>query len=152
ACDATLQGDPRRVGGARSAGRRVHVRRRVPGRPDRIPALGVVSAVRRRRPRRRGRDDPGDARGGRRGSRRPVLPFRAAHRPAVLRTRGIAGRAADTLAGGMAELELTLEAPDPAEASGTVVDNRGAVVAALMVTIGLAAIDSTIVATAVPQI
>ncbi|HEY6960285.1 MAG TPA: MDR family MFS transporter [Gaiellaceae bacterium] len=38
------------------------------------------------------------------------------------------------------------------ELSATQADNRGAVVAALMLTIGLAAIDSTIVATAVPQI
>jgi EmrB/QacA subfamily drug resistance transporter len=36
--------------------------------------------------------------------------------------------------------------------SATQADNRGAVVGALMLTIGLAAIDSTIVATAVPQI
>src|ERR1700757_1439695 len=49
----------------------------------------------------------------------------------------------------MAELELTIA---PARAAATEADNRGAVVAALMLTIGLAAIDSTIVATAVPQI
>lgn len=40
----------------------------------------------------------------------------------------------------------------PTQASATQADNRAAVVAALMLTIGLAAIDSTIVATAVPQI
>src|ERR1044072_2448860 len=51
----------------------------------------------------------------------------------------------------MAELELTI-APAPPPASATAADNRAAVVAALMLTIGLAAIDSTIVATAVPQI
>src|SRR6185437_3819314 len=45
--------------------------------------------------------------------------------------------------------ELTLE---PVSAPGTEADNRGAIVAALMLTIGLAAIDATIVATAVPQI
>ncbi|HVU76898.1 MAG TPA: MDR family MFS transporter [Gaiellaceae bacterium] len=44
--------------------------------------------------------------------------------------------------------ELTVE-PAP---SATQADSRGAVVAALMLTVGLAAIDSTIVATAVPQI
>jgi EmrB/QacA subfamily drug resistance transporter len=44
--------------------------------------------------------------------------------------------------------ELTVE---PGR-SATQADNRAAVVAALMLTIGLAAIDSTIVATAVPQI
>src|SRR5437773_1506941 len=49
----------------------------------------------------------------------------------------------------MAELELTFA---PEHAPATEADNRGAVVAALMLTIGLAAIDSTIVATAVPQI
>src|SRR3954469_2332891 len=43
--------------------------------------------------------------------------------------------------------ELTVE-----EVSATEADNRGAIVAALMLAIGLAAIDSTIVATAVPQI
>ena len=48
----------------------------------------------------------------------------------------------------MTDVEVTVE---PAE-SATEADNRGAVVAALMLTIGLAAIDSTIVATAVPQI
>jgi EmrB/QacA subfamily drug resistance transporter len=41
---------------------------------------------------------------------------------------------------------------EPAPASATEADNRPAIVAALMLTIGLAAIDSTIVATAVPQI
>ena len=46
--------------------------------------------------------------------------------------------------------ELTIDAPAPA--SETAADSRGAVVGALMLTIGLAAIDSTIVATAVPQI
>jgi len=51
----------------------------------------------------------------------------------------------------MAELELTI-APAPAHAAATAADNRGAVVAALMMTVGLAAIDATIVATAVPQI
>jgi len=45
--------------------------------------------------------------------------------------------------------ELTLE---PVSAPGTEADNRGAIVGALMLAIGLAAIDSTIVATAVPQI
>jgi EmrB/QacA subfamily drug resistance transporter len=49
----------------------------------------------------------------------------------------------------MTELELTIETAEP---SATQADRRGAVVAALMLTIGLAAIDSTIVATAVPQI
>jgi MFS family permease len=44
--------------------------------------------------------------------------------------------------------ELTIE---PAE-SATEAEHRGAVVAALMLTVGLAAIDATIVATAVPQI
>jgi EmrB/QacA subfamily drug resistance transporter len=43
--------------------------------------------------------------------------------------------------------ELTVE-----HISATEADNRGAIVAALMLAIGLAAIDSTIVATAVPQI
>jgi len=43
-------------------------------------------------------------------------------------------------------------AAEPVQASATQADNRAAVVAALMLTIGLAAIDSTIVATAVPQI
>src|ERR1043166_3837813 len=43
--------------------------------------------------------------------------------------------------------ELTVE-----QVSATEADNRGAIVAALMLAIGLAAIDSTIVATAVPQI
>ena len=38
------------------------------------------------------------------------------------------------------------------DASTTRADNRAAIVGALMLTIGLAAIDSTIVATAVPQI
>jgi EmrB/QacA subfamily drug resistance transporter len=47
----------------------------------------------------------------------------------------------------VAELQLTSEA-----ASATQADNRVAVVAALMLTTGLAAIDSTIVATAIPQI
>jgi EmrB/QacA subfamily drug resistance transporter len=51
----------------------------------------------------------------------------------------------------MAELELTI-APAPAQEPATEADNRGAVVAALMLTVGLAAIDATIVATAVPQI
>jgi len=56
----------------------------------------------------------------------------------------------------MGELEATVE-PVPANAaaeasSGTEAERRGAVVAALMLTVGLAAIDSTIVATAVPQI
>ena len=51
----------------------------------------------------------------------------------------------------MAELELTI-APAAVQAAATEADNRGAVVAALMMTIGLAAIDATIVATAVPQI
>src|SRR5690242_3079887 len=46
-------------------------------------------------------------------------------------------------------VELTAE---PADTSATRADNRGAVVAALMLTVGLAAIDATIVATAVPQI
>jgi EmrB/QacA subfamily drug resistance transporter len=49
----------------------------------------------------------------------------------------------------MGERTLTIEA---AQASPTRADRRGAVVAALMLTTGLAAIDSTIVATAVPQI
>ena len=49
----------------------------------------------------------------------------------------------------MAEVELTVGA---AEVSATQADNRLAVVAALMLTVGLAAIDSTIVATALPQI
>lgn len=48
----------------------------------------------------------------------------------------------------MEEPAVTVEPPH----SATEADNRGAVVAALMLTIGLAAIDSTIVATAVPQI
>jgi EmrB/QacA subfamily drug resistance transporter len=39
-----------------------------------------------------------------------------------------------------------------ADVAATEADNRGAIVAALMLAIGLAAIDSTIVATAVPQI
>ena len=57
----------------------------------------------------------------------------------------------------MAEREATVEpVPAPAEpaagTSATKADRRGAVVAALMLTVGLAAIDSTIVATAVPQI
>src|SRR5690242_17429860 len=43
--------------------------------------------------------------------------------------------------------ELTIE-----PVSATEADKRGAIVAALMLAIGLAAIDSTIVATAVPQI
>src|SRR3954452_4806415 len=43
--------------------------------------------------------------------------------------------------------ELTIE-----QVSATEADNRGAIVGALMLAIGLAAIDSTIVATAVPQI
>src|SRR3954452_14446856 len=43
--------------------------------------------------------------------------------------------------------ELTVE-----HVSATEADNRGAIVGALMLAIGLAAIDSTIVATAVPQI
>jgi EmrB/QacA subfamily drug resistance transporter len=43
--------------------------------------------------------------------------------------------------------ELTIE-----QVSATEADNRSAIVAALMLAIGLAAIDSTIVATAVPQI
>jgi EmrB/QacA subfamily drug resistance transporter len=43
--------------------------------------------------------------------------------------------------------ELTIE-----QVSATEADNRGAIVAALMLAIGLAAIDGTIVATAVPQI
>jgi multidrug resistance protein len=45
--------------------------------------------------------------------------------------------------------DLTVE---QLSASATEADNRGAIVAALMLAIGLAAIDSTIVATAVPQI
>ncbi|HET7567197.1 MAG TPA: MDR family MFS transporter [Gaiellaceae bacterium] len=49
----------------------------------------------------------------------------------------------------MVERELTVE---PAPHGATEADNRGAVVAALMLTVGLAAIDSTIVATAIPQI
>jgi EmrB/QacA subfamily drug resistance transporter len=49
----------------------------------------------------------------------------------------------------MTELELTALPPDT---SSTEAEHRGAVVAALMLTVGLAAIDSTIVATAVPQI
>src|ERR1700751_3323326 len=49
----------------------------------------------------------------------------------------------------MAELELTVE---PTHASATRADRGGAGVAAFMLTVGLAAIDSTIVATAVPQI
>jgi EmrB/QacA subfamily drug resistance transporter len=49
----------------------------------------------------------------------------------------------------MGELELTVE---PAAPSATQAENRSAVVAALMMTVGLAAIDATIVATAVPQI
>ena len=44
--------------------------------------------------------------------------------------------------------EVAVEGVQPA----TQADNRPAVVAALMLTIGLAAIDATIVATAVPQI
>jgi EmrB/QacA subfamily drug resistance transporter len=51
----------------------------------------------------------------------------------------------------MAELELTT-APAPAHWAATEADNRRAVVAALMLTVGLAAVDATIVATAVPQI
>ena len=51
----------------------------------------------------------------------------------------------------MGEVELTVE-PAPAHASATEADNRGAVVAALMLATGLAAIDATIVATAIPQI
>jgi EmrB/QacA subfamily drug resistance transporter len=51
----------------------------------------------------------------------------------------------------MTELELTIE-PTQEDASTTRADNRAAIVGALMLTIGLAAIDSTIVATAVPQI
>ena len=43
--------------------------------------------------------------------------------------------------------ELTIE-----QASATEADNRGAIIAAIMLAVGLAAIDSTIVATAVPQI
>ena len=46
-------------------------------------------------------------------------------------------------------MELTALPPDT---SSTEAEHRGAVVAALMLTVGLAAIDSTIVATAVPQI
>src|SRR5689334_16164160 len=46
-------------------------------------------------------------------------------------------------------VELSAE---PVDTSATRADNRGAIVAALMLTIGLAAIDATIVATAVPQI
>ena len=49
----------------------------------------------------------------------------------------------------MTEIELTALPPDT---SSTEAEHRGAVVAALMLTVGLAAIDSTIVATAVPQI
>jgi EmrB/QacA subfamily drug resistance transporter len=51
----------------------------------------------------------------------------------------------------VSEAELVVDRPDVAE-SATQAEHRGAVVAALMLTIGLAAIDSTIVATAVPQI
>src|ERR1041385_9091167 len=51
----------------------------------------------------------------------------------------------------MAELELTTT-PAPAHWAATEADRRGAVVAALMLTVGLAAVDATIVATAVPQI
>lgn len=40
----------------------------------------------------------------------------------------------------------------PVDVAATEADNRGAIVAALMLAIGLAAIDATIVATAVPQI
>jgi EmrB/QacA subfamily drug resistance transporter len=49
----------------------------------------------------------------------------------------------------MGEVELAVGA---AQRSATEADNRAAVVAALMLATGLAAIDSTIVATAVPQI
>ena len=49
----------------------------------------------------------------------------------------------------MTEIELPALPPDT---SSTEAEHRGAVVAALMLTVGLAAIDSTIVATAVPQI
>jgi EmrB/QacA subfamily drug resistance transporter len=49
----------------------------------------------------------------------------------------------------MAELELPIA---PVHAAATEADNRGAVVAALMLAVGLAAVDATIVATAVPQI
>jgi EmrB/QacA subfamily drug resistance transporter len=53
----------------------------------------------------------------------------------------------------MTEVELTLERPEAqAAGSATIAENRRAVVAALMLTVGLAAIDATIVATAVPQI
>ena len=55
----------------------------------------------------------------------------------------------------MGEREATVEpvpVPSPTDASATEADNRAAVVAALMLAMGLAAIDSTIVATAVPQI
>jgi multidrug resistance protein len=55
----------------------------------------------------------------------------------------------------MAERGATIEpvpAPSPRNASATEADNRVPVVAALMLTVGLAAIDSTIVATVVPQI
>jgi EmrB/QacA subfamily drug resistance transporter len=48
--------------------------------------------------------------------------------------------------------EQVLQEVEPGQASATQADRRGAVVAALMLTVGLAAIDSTIVATAVPQI
>ncbi|HZP73802.1 MAG TPA: MDR family MFS transporter [Gaiellaceae bacterium] len=56
----------------------------------------------------------------------------------------------------MGEYQATVEpvppsGPDEA-ASTTQADNRGAVVAALMLAVGLAAVDSTIVATAIPQI
>ena len=52
----------------------------------------------------------------------------------------------------MGEVGLTAEEALPAAPSATEAANRVAIVAALMLTIGLAAIDSTIVATAVPQI
>jgi EmrB/QacA subfamily drug resistance transporter len=52
----------------------------------------------------------------------------------------------------MAELDVKAGSRRPADASATQADNRAAVVAALMLTTGLAAIDSTIVATAIPQI
>src|SRR5690242_8023907 len=51
----------------------------------------------------------------------------------------------------MAELELTI-APAQPQAAATAADNRGAVGAALMMAVGLGAIDAAIVATAVPQI
>jgi EmrB/QacA subfamily drug resistance transporter len=52
----------------------------------------------------------------------------------------------------MTELELTAPPAPDEDTSSTEAEHRGAVVAALMLTVGLAAIDSTIVATAVPQI